>query len=78
MTPQAIDAFNSASGIQMTDLKHSILTVLFVVAILWGSIVLLGKMKAWARNYDSRVIHFFNEVLRVLVVLSVILLLIHV
>ena len=52
--------------------------LLFVIAIFWGVILLVGKIKALTKDHDIDVIRFLTVALQILAVLVIVLLLVNV
>ena len=78
MSPEAIDAFNNASGTTVSHLSGFFTSALFVIAIFWGVILLVGKIKALTKDHDIDVIRFLTVALQILAVLVIVLLLVNV
>jgi integrating conjugative element protein (TIGR03758 family) len=78
MNPQQVLAFNNASGTTSNELLNVIVTVLFVMAIFWAVMMMIGKLKSLVRNNDIDMVHMAMVTIRVLAVLVIILFLVNV
>lgn len=77
MNAEQIAAFNQSSGITVNGLSIFIVTVLFVIAIIWAIILLGGKMKAMMRDPNIDVNHIFITSMRILAVVVIVLFLVN-
>lgn len=78
MNTQQTVAFNHASGTSTHTLASVIVTVLFVVAVFWAVIIMIGKLKALTKDQDIDIPHIAFAAIRVLAVVVIVLILVNV
>lgn len=78
MSTQQTVAFNQASGTTVHTLALVIVTGLFVVAVFWAVIIMIGQLKALTKDQDIDVPHIAFAAIRVLAVVVIILILVNV
>lgn len=78
MNAQQVVAFNNASGTTTNELLTVIITVLFVSAVFWAVIMMIGQLKSLVKDHDIDMLHMAFVAIRVLAVVVVILFLVNV
>jgi len=78
MTNQQVLAFNHASGTTSNELLTAIVTMLFVIAMFWVVIMMVGKLRSLTHEHDVDVGHIALSSIRVLGVVVMILFLVNI
>lgn len=77
MTQEQINAFNTASGTTVSEAFTLIVTILFVMTIIWAVIMIYGKMQHLIKAHDLNIPQMISVGLRVLAVCVFVLILVH-
>jgi len=78
LNTQQVMAFNNASGTTTHELLTVIITVLFVIAVFWAVIMMIGKLRSLVKDPNIDMVHMALVAIRILAVIVVILFLVNV